>query len=460
MTRLFLLSFVLFSTTILFAQCGFSDIQVSQIECNEDGTYNFDLSFIPTNTGDEGFDLFDDQGDFIAFFRYDSVPYRITEFTPRDAEYDFIRICDNDREDCCTEYEWMSPDCEEMPSCELQVEIAEVDCIDGESIFVIEYNCEDSGGELVIFFEDEIVITHNCDSTTAPRFTISLSSDAEEIRLILVYQDDDCETVLEFLNPCYESDECHISPLEIFDIECSEEGESYFLSFDFDHDQSDESRFIVLDHLGEVIGEYNYGDLPVRLAEFEPRGSDYDFLRVCDLEQEDCCAEVEWMTPECSTCPTWSVNHSQCMGSEVSIILSSQSEESDQYVISVDEQEYGTFELGASPLVFSDIPAEGQEIMVSIASENCSDSILLELPICVSSTIDPYEEYPSINVSQSYIRFSSSHRHARVYDLGGAAVHCGESDDGEISQIDIASLIPGLYILIIDGVFSFKFFKS
>ena len=72
-----------------------------------------------------------------------------------------------------------------------------------------------------------------------------------------------------------------------------------------------DDEFVVLQPLGndffdvfvrnnEFIGFFPLAELPVTIEEFEMSGLDYDYVKVCINDNPDCCAEIEFMPPECT----------------------------------------------------------------------------------------------------------------------------------------------------------------
>ncbi len=276
-------------------ECGFSQIQVYDFGCNENGTYDFLLNFIPEGTSEDGFDLFDAEGEFFGFYFYEDLPILVEQYAPGNTGADQLTICDNDNPDCCMDWEWLSPECSDSTDCHLLPRLLSSTCVDGELRYLFEVLCENTSGEYVITGNDEEYGEYNCGDTVIISFENG-GQQAYEFIFTDVEQEA-CFSVLELDNPCLGM-ECGFSDIRVFDIECNEDGTYDFL-LDFAPQNVENEFFDLIDHTGEIIGFYAYDDLPVLIEDFVSRDAEFDFLRICDNDNPDCCAEHEWRRPNC-----------------------------------------------------------------------------------------------------------------------------------------------------------------
>ena len=91
--------------------CEIGGIEVYDIECNNDGTYNLTVDFEYANNTNDFFDLWSGNT-FVGYYAYEDLPIRIQGFPLRDAMYQLIKICDNDNPNCCAVTEFRGPDCD------------------------------------------------------------------------------------------------------------------------------------------------------------------------------------------------------------------------------------------------------------------------------------------------------------------------------------------------------------
>lgn len=119
--------------------CSIRDLIVEPHDCNTDGTFNIDISFIHENANGAGFDLFIDSSFHQYFPEYPAPNGFITleNVAIGEGQEMIIVVSDNDNPNCGTATSLIAPNC----SGECQIEASfEVDFLDqlcpGDSIFV------------------------------------------------------------------------------------------------------------------------------------------------------------------------------------------------------------------------------------------------------------------------------------------------------------------------------------
>lgn len=90
--------------------CEIGEIEVWDFECNNDGTYNFNLNFDYANINNDFFDLFAN-GDLLGFYAFADLPLQIENFPASGSPFDLITICQNDLPTCCSSLEFEAPNC-------------------------------------------------------------------------------------------------------------------------------------------------------------------------------------------------------------------------------------------------------------------------------------------------------------------------------------------------------------
>jgi uncharacterized protein YuzE len=99
-------------------ECDISNLEVEVGDCNADDTYSITIDFDYENTnGQEYFDLYVRNGEFIGYFELSELPITIDNFNFSGYEYDYLKVCINDIPDCCEELEWLPPECDPNPDC-------------------------------------------------------------------------------------------------------------------------------------------------------------------------------------------------------------------------------------------------------------------------------------------------------------------------------------------------------
>ena len=92
-------------------QCEINDLTVVVGDCNTNGTYNLTVNFEHVSAGNDYFDVFIRNGEFIGTYALADLPLTLENFEISGFDYDYLRVCINDNPDCCEEIEWMPPSC-------------------------------------------------------------------------------------------------------------------------------------------------------------------------------------------------------------------------------------------------------------------------------------------------------------------------------------------------------------
>ncbi len=93
-----------------FDDCGFNDIAMNFEGCNDNGSYNYNLSFIPVNPTNAYFDLYI-QNEFVGYYAYEEMPIWLEGIGPFEGDHFVVKVCDNDNPDCCQVFEVETPEC-------------------------------------------------------------------------------------------------------------------------------------------------------------------------------------------------------------------------------------------------------------------------------------------------------------------------------------------------------------
>ncbi len=98
--------------------CSISNLEIVVGDCNPSGSYVLTFNFDYENVnGQEYFDLFGENNEFLGYYQLVDLPVTIYNFEPSGNDNDYIRVCINDTEDCCQEIEWTAPNCDPNVLC-------------------------------------------------------------------------------------------------------------------------------------------------------------------------------------------------------------------------------------------------------------------------------------------------------------------------------------------------------
>lgn len=92
---------------------------------------------------------------------------------------------------------------------------------------------------------------------------------------------------------------CKISDIEITPGECQTDS-TYNFTLDFVYSNANNENFEIFGRKNTLLGYYNLADLPLNIKDFKMSNKDYDYIRICINDNPDCCAEHEFLAPDCS----------------------------------------------------------------------------------------------------------------------------------------------------------------
>jgi predicted secreted protein len=92
---------------------------------------------------------------------------------------------------------------------------------------------------------------------------------------------------------------CKISDIEITLGECQTDS-TYNFTLDFVYSNVNNEYFEIFGRENTSLGYYNLADLPLNIEDFKMSNKDYDYIKICINDNPDCCAEHEFIAPDCS----------------------------------------------------------------------------------------------------------------------------------------------------------------
>ncbi len=326
MTSRFIL-LILACLSILFAGCGgdgdcdISDITVETGECNCEEDYSLILNFNHSYDGDDFFQILLRANEHFGYFKFEDLPLTLDKFPLSGNTDDFIKICIVDDPACCAEFEWTPLDCSETCSVS-DIEVRVGECNSDETYTLgLDFNHEHANNEFFDLFvrNDELIGFYELADLPLRIEDFPFSGEDYDFLKICINDNPDCCEEIEFMPPSCEDEECRIFDLEIEVGECTSE-DTYDLFVDFEYTSS-ETYFVVYVDNNVSLGRFPLADLPIKIEDFKKRNSIYDYIKVCIGSERDCCAELEWVSPECEEgdCKIFDleVDTGDCINSEV-----------------------------------------------------------------------------------------------------------------------------------------------
>jgi hypothetical protein len=92
------------------AECKITELKIIPLDCTGPGQYSIKINFNHTGTKGLGFDVWS-RSTYLGFFNYNVLPLTILDFKTSGKDFDHIKVCENDREDCCASIEFAALKC-------------------------------------------------------------------------------------------------------------------------------------------------------------------------------------------------------------------------------------------------------------------------------------------------------------------------------------------------------------
>lgn len=331
-------------------QCEFGALRVSDITCNENGTYNTTLDF--NFSGAATRFLLETNGGFREFFEVADLPIRLEGLPrPENTVRDRFFICFPDiidtEEPCCEDIVFELP-CP-GPVCDIRdLTVSDIRCNENGSYnATLDFNHASGVQRFVVETGSGFRGEFNLADLPVRLEGLPLTAGARRDKLIVCLPEAAtsaalCCDDLIIEVPCSGAG-CGIRDLAINEIRCNDDG-TYNATLNFNH-TSGAQRFL-LETEGGFREDFNLADLPIRLEGLpRPEGAARDKFSVCvplsNSSSELCCGEQGIELP-CETAP--------CEISNLQVVPSACDEEG-RYQLRVNfrhNQSEGKFVLGVN----------------------------------------------------------------------------------------------------------------
>jgi len=285
------------------SECNLDNVGAIELSsCNDAGQFYVDILILVGSTGEGSFSVFGN-GETYGTFEYGEEFYTVGPFIGDGAStYELVAV-DNANEECTYAVEFDAPDCSIAPVCNLEVvEYLPTECNEEGEFFVDIYLTEGSfGSTFQVFNNDE---SFGPFEYGADVYTVGPFPSWEGAFNLELYDTgfDQCFDVI-FVEEvdCPVSD-CFIENLEVATGECNDEN-TYSITINFFYNDVG-GEFFNLIYQDEIIGTYETASLPITIENFEGN-AEVETLTVCMADFEDCCASIDFLTPQCEGLITW-----------------------------------------------------------------------------------------------------------------------------------------------------------
>lgn len=277
--------------------CTLTDLKAEIVNCHyvNDEVYVYDMAvdFPVSSTTDAHFDLFID-GTFRGYYSVADLPLSLKEIRVLSSKDVFeVKVCANDRPDCCVSVELPNQGCPVDCSIE-KVEIGGIECsFDGFYYAKILTAGTNLSGAITITNEQGETWSGPADGSELVKFPIPDQN--YDQWTVCDPQYPNCCYTFDFDVPC---PTCRIGPLQAEASECTDDG-MFFIKLDFEHFTPTGQFYVFIN--GEQHSAHAHSNLPLRLGPFPADGA--TGYKVLVRDASELCDQDIYLEPV--TCPPY-----------------------------------------------------------------------------------------------------------------------------------------------------------
>ena len=290
---------IVFGPVFCGNECQIFDLVADVSECNEEGQFFVTLDFEHDNTGNEGFKVFGN-GNVYGYFEYDDLPVTLGPFQTNNPHLEFA-VADLQHPDCHDFVVIETPDCgASNGDCAITELVAEVHpCLSNGTFFVtLDFQHQNTSGFFVV--KGNGVNYGTFSYSSLPISIGPLAGNGTTVYEFLVrdLHFENCKKAISIGTvDCSGSGDCQINDLVVEPGECHPDG-TYNLVVQFEYEHPTNSHFDVF-HNGSPAGYFPLTNVPATLHHVQGNGNAFQVIKVCINDNPDCCATVEYETPDC-----------------------------------------------------------------------------------------------------------------------------------------------------------------
>lgn len=305
-----------------------------------------------------------------TYIKYlDELPFQLSGFPLSGSQNDYLKICIADSINCCFEREWLPPNCADEYPCLVEDLTAQIgDCTaDGNYSVMVDFQYDNPSNEFFDLYtrEDSLIASYRLNDLPLTLTDFSPSGLEYDFIKVCINDNPDCCEAIEFMPPACTA-VCSISNLTASVGACNSTS-NYALSIDFNYENAANGSFDLYVRDDQLIGNYSLADLPLTIQDFPLSGNTDDYIRVCINDNSNCCAVLEFESPNCGTNSACdlrdlTVEHTTCQDSTYNMTFDFIYENTgSEYfeVYTADAGPYGPFPLADLPFTFDGFVASG-----------------------------------------------------------------------------------------------------
>ena len=403
-----------------FEECDIRDLVADPLECTSDSTFSVFIAFVYEHLPGDSVDIYGN-GDYVGTYSVASLPLTIPDFpAPVGDSGVHLLVCATGDENCCEDIEFLGPICDTSACAIFDLVLDEKQC-DDDGTFSMYIDFEYQGLEndfFEVWNDGEFIGFYALDSL--PVLVDGLPGEGGISVLTICENDNDaCCFDFEYEAPVCEV-ECSIFDIVLDGIECTDEGEfSMWLNFEY---QGATNDFFEVWNGDDYIGFYALDSLPVYLEGIPGGDGENAVLAVCVNDNEECCNEIEYETPDCideCSISELIVDGLECYGDDgyfsMWINFDYEGVANDFFEVWIDDTYYGLYAFDSLPVMIDEIPGTGEAASLLVCendNDGCCADLSFETPDCNTCTISELTaeavECSSDSTFSAWVDFESS----------------------------------------------------
>jgi len=379
-------------TTIAAENCGpicsFSNFELDSISCvgNQSALVVFDFDY--QNPPGLTFDLFNEDGEFIKTYLYQSLPITEPFFIVNGAAPIILTVCDHLDNSCCETFVLDAIDCNPN-NCEIFSVTVDPECTGSNFLVHLDFEYDNPASDSFKVTGNNLSYgTFPYDSLPITLGPLNGNSNINWQFLIEDKGNPACNA-LEVLGIYHCPPPCDVLAMEALALECFG-NEAYALEIGIEIEGEGDLGFAVFSETG-YYGNYMYNQLPITIPAFEGSGDFVDIVSVCDNENLGCCSTAPFEALLCAGCLIYNLTATPlpCNAEDeifVQIDFDHQNTSTEGFEISGNGNNYGQFSYEDLPVQVGPFVGDGSQyfefIVTDIVNSLCFEAVELGFIDC------------------------------------------------------------------------------
>ncbi|HYQ56432.1 MAG TPA: hypothetical protein VEP89_03715 [Draconibacterium sp.] len=300
LSALVLLTLLIGCSKVDQTNCLIENIELHIAECLTDSTILINISSNNEVADINSLSVFN--GDVpLGAFDFNELPLEIEAVSDFDKDSSSFSVCVTEHPNCCKDFMLALPNCSNL-SCtitELSVDPGECTGNNMYNLF-LNFSYENTGNDFFNVFgrEDKLIGTYKLADLPINIENFEASGNDYDFIKVCINDRPDCCKVAEFLAPNCAA-ECTITELSVDRGECINDS-TYSITINFTYSNPGNDFFEVFGRDNKYYGYFNLSELPVTINEFRKSDNEFDLVKVCINDNENCCKLKEIESPNCN----------------------------------------------------------------------------------------------------------------------------------------------------------------